>query len=58
MQRRTMITGLVGTLGSLCVRPRAGRAGSAPKIAHVRMSDGVVIGLEAAGSGPSLLLVR
>ena len=58
MHRRAVLTCISGALGALYVLPRPANAEAAPDLVHVPMSDGAVIGLEAAGRGPSLLLVH
>ncbi len=58
MHRRAVLTCISGALGSLYVLPQPARAGTASEMMHVPMSDGAVIGLEAAGVGPSVLLVQ
>ena len=57
MHRRAVLTSISGALGALYVR-RPAHAGTASEMMHVPMSDGAVIGLEAAGVGPSVLLVH
>ena len=58
MHRRTALRFISGALGSACVMPGIGHAEQTPELIHVPVSDGAVIGLEAAGQGPSLLLVH
>ena len=58
MHRRTALRFISGALGSAYVMPGIGHAEQTPELIHVPVSDGAVIGLEAAGQGPSLLLVH
>ena len=58
MHRRAVLTCFSGALGALYVLPRSAHADAPPGLIHVPMSDGAVIGLEAAGAGPSVLLVH
>ena len=58
MRRRAVLTGVSCTFGALCVQAPEARAATGPDLIHVMTTDGTVIGLEAAGAGPSLLLVH